>query len=792
MKVLLSWLREFCPSELSAEELADRLTEQGVKVEAVAHPWERLVGVLVARVLEVRDHPNSDKLCMARVTYGSGERELVVGVRNMKPGDLVPLAGPGATVPGVPEPLSARKFRGVTSEGMLCSPRELGISVDHSGILVLPQGTPVGADFKVAFGLDDAVLDVEVKSNRPDLLSVVGLAREASAATGVPFTPPDATVNEGEEKAADAATVDVLDLERCPRYLAKVICGVNVGESPIRVQARLTAMGMRPLSNVVDATNYVMLEIGQPLHPFDPALLEGGAVVVRRAVDGERLVTLDDVERVLTGDDLLIADRSKGIAIAGIFGSAAAEVSSSTSDVLLESAHFQPQGVLRTARRLGLRTEASTRFERGTDPEAVDRAGDRAARLIVEWSGGTVLAGSIDVGGPPEHRRAAMRPSRASRVLGYEVTTPDAADALSRLGMEVAAGDDSVEVVVPSYRWDLHIEEDMIEEVARIQGYGRVPETMPAVRQAGGLPASYSLRRRVREAMVRAGLREAWNYSFASAADLALMGQDWTQAVRVANPLTADQEFLRTSILPGLIGAVLHNTSRRITGAALFEVGRVFGPGSPVEERERVGLILAGATSSGHPGESRLMDFFDAKGAVEALLGALGVSDWSLGAPPPEPFHPGRAAVVLVGGEPAGVAGELHPRIAEAMDLPARTSLAELDLAALSAHAAETFVVREISRFPPVHRDLAFVIDVDVPAGAVAEALREAGGDLVDAIALFDAFTGDPIPAGKKNLAFSVDFRAPDRTLTDEEAEQAVAAIVARLRRDFGAEFRTG
>ena len=792
MKVLLSWLREFCPTDLSAEELAEKLTEQGAKVESVSYPWERLTGVVVARVREVQDHPSSDKLCLARVDHGSGERELVVGVRNMKAGDLVPLAGPGATVPGLPEPLTARQIRGVVSEGMLCSPRELGISGEHTGILVLPPETRVGADFKEAFGLADALLDVEVKSNRPDLLSVVGVAREAAAATGVPFIPPDTRFTESEEKAHEAATVEVLDLERCPRYLAKVIRGVSVGSSPIRVQARLTAMGMRPLSGVVDATNYVMLEMGQPLHPFDLALLEGAGVVVRRAAEGERLVTLDEVERVLTAEDLLIADRAKGIAIAGIFGSASAEVSPGTSEVLLESAHFQPRGILRTARRLGLRTEASTRFERGTDPEAVDGAADRAARLIAEWGGGTVLAGSVEVGGPPERRRVAMRPSRAALVLGYEVSTEEAAGALRRLGMDVESRDDSVEAVVPTYRWDLQVEEDLIEEVARVQGYGRVPVSMPAVRQGGGVPESYSRRTRVREALVRAGFREAWTYSFASTADLALMGQDASRAIRVANPLTADQEFLRTSLLPALLRAAVHNVARRIPGVAMFEVGRTFAPDDLVEERERVGLIAAGVTSSGFPGESRYMDFFDAKGAVEALLGAFGVTDWSLGQAAPSPFHPARSAVMLTEGEIAGVVGELHPRIAEEMDLPARTSLAELDLAVLSAHAASTFAFTDVPRFPPVHRDLAFLVDAATAAGDVLAALVEAAGELLDAAALFDVFEGGPIPEGKKSLAFSVDLRVPDRTLTDEEAERVVQAIVARLARDFGAELRAG
>src|SRR6266508_1972418 len=401
MKVMLSWLREFCPTDLSVEELAERLTAQGVKVEAIVRPWERLSGGVVARVVEGRDHPNSDKLFLATVEDGSARREVVVGVRNIQPGHLVPLAGPGATVPGLAEALGRRQIRGVVSDGMLCSPRELGLSGDHTGILVLPADTRLGADFRSEFGLDDAVLDIEVKSNRPDPMSVVGVAREAAAATGVPFVPPDTSVEEGDEKAVGVASVEILDMERCPRYLAKVIRAVHVGPSPIAVQARLTAAGMRPLANVVDATNYVMLEMGQPMHPFDLDLLHGRGIVVRRAEGGERLVTLDDVERTLTSEDLVIADHVKAVAIAGVMGSAAAEVREETRDVFLESAHFERRGVLRMSRRLGLQTEASVRFGRGADTEAVGPAADRAAALIARWSGGTVLAGSVDVGESP-------------------------------------------------------------------------------------------------------------------------------------------------------------------------------------------------------------------------------------------------------------------------------------------------------------------------------------------------------------------------------------------------------
>ena len=354
MKVVLSWLREFCPTDLPTEAVAEALTALGAEVEEIIRPWEGLDGVVTAKVLEVRDHPGPETLCLARVTTGSAERELVVGVRNMRAGDVVPLAGVGARVPGLPEPLAARSIRGVTSEGMLCSPRELGISADHGGILVLPSDTPVGADFKALFGLDDAVLDIAVTPNRPDLMSVIGVARELAAATGTKPVTPAIDLREGDEKTDAAATVEVRDQGRCPRYVARVVRGVATGPSPLVAQARLFASGMRPVSNVVDATNYAMLELGQPMHPFDLAALAGAGVVVRRAAEGEGLLTLDDVERRLTADDLVIADRDKAVGVAGVMGSAVAEVGPATTDILLESATFERVGILRTARRLGL------------------------------------------------------------------------------------------------------------------------------------------------------------------------------------------------------------------------------------------------------------------------------------------------------------------------------------------------------------------------------------------------------------------------------------------------------
>ncbi len=793
MKVLMSWLRELCPTELSGEELADRLTPRGVKVEAVLRPWERLTGVVVARVLDVRDHPNSEKLCLARVTDGSSEHELVVGVRNMRPGDPVPMAGPGATVPALLEPLGRREIRGVVSEGMLCSPRELGISGDHQGILVLPADAPVGADVRGYLGLDDELLDIEVKANRPDLLSVAGVAREAAAATGVPFTAHDPSVREGIEKAGEAATVEILDLERCPRYVARVIRGVAVGDAPIRAQARLTAMGMRAISNVVDATNYALLETGQPLHPFDLDRLDGAGIIVRRAEEGERLVTLDDVERRLSSDDLVIADHAKAVAVAGVMGSASAEVSASTSDVLLESAHFDRLGVRRTAARLGLQTEASARFARGADPEAVEPAAGRAAGLIVEWSGGSVLAGSVDAGEPSSRRRLRVRPSRASLLLGHPVSGGDIQAAFGQLGMETTtvAGDgagDDVEVVIPGFRGDLEREPDLIEEVARVQGYDRIGSTLPAIHQPGGVGPGYALRRRIRSALLHAGLRESLSYSFASQADLELMGAGG--AVRLANPLSAEDGFLRTSLVPNLLRGLRWNLSRGVRGPALFELGHAFVPNDTLEELELVAFAMAGTTGSGFPGEDRPFDFFDAKGVLEALMEGLGVSDWSLGDPGPPPLNPARSAVVLAAGTAVGVVGEVHPGVARELDLPRETEFAELSIGGLARAMSVADPYRDVPRFPPVRRDLAFMVDEAVPSEGLRAALVDAGGDLVGSVRLFDVFRGGAVPEGKKSLAFSVDFRASDRTLTDAEADNAVRAIVERLGRDFGAELR--
>ncbi len=791
MRVPLGWLRELAPTDMAVDELADLMTRRGVKVEGVLYPWEGLDGVVVARVLDVRDHPSSDKLCVARINHGGGEIELVVGVRNMVAGDLVPWAPPGGRVPVLDEPVGQREIRGVVSNGMLCSPRELAISADHGGILVLDdQGLEPGTDLKRALGLDDPVLDIEVEPNRPDLLSVVGVAREVAAATGVELLEPDPSPPETDERATDVATVRIDAPEGCPRYLARALRGVRHASSPLQAQVRLTACGMRPVDAVVDATNYAMLELGQPLHPFDMDRLAGPGIVVRYATEGERLTTLDDVERTLTDRDLLICDTEEPVAIAGIMGGQSSEVRDDTTAVLLESAWFTRGGILLSARRLDLHSEASHRFERGTDPEGLGRGAARGAQLIASWTGATVLAGLAGAGEVPHRPWVSVRPSRATMLLGYDVSIADARAVFDTLSMAHRDAGSALEVEVPGYRTDIDHEVDLIEEIARVHGYDRVGSTVPRSAHAGGVPHPYAVARRAKTSLVRAGLREIRPAPFASQEDLDLF--DGGDAIAVANPLRAEEGFLRTRLSPGLLRAVARNRALGARHIALFEVGITFRLGDPFTEHRKAGFVLAGPAGEGWASEDRELDVLDAKGVLASLLTDLGVAEWSLGDVPPGPFHPGRSASVVVDGRSIGVLGEIHPGVAAAMDLEGRVSVGVIGLGSIAAAPVQPFVFRDVPRFPPVRRDLAFVIGEDTPAGEVQVAIEGAGGGLVDRCALFDVFRGGPLPPDTKSLAFALDLRAHDRTLTDEEVEPAVAEIVDVVASRFGGVLRAG
>lgn len=791
MKVACSWLREFAPTDLDAEALGELISRQGVKVEGIIRPWAGLDGVVVATVIEVRNHPDSQKLCVAVVNDGHVEREVVVGVRNMAPGDRVPWARPGDTVPVLDEPLGARQLRGVVSNGMLCSPRELKIADSHEGILILnDEDVSPGDDLRTAFGLDEAVLDIEVEPNRPDFLSVYGVAREVAAATGVPLSAPAVPVNASAQDTATVVSVRLDAPEACARYVARVIRGLETGgASPVRVQARLTASGMRPLFNVVDATNYTMLELGQPLHAFDLQRLAGPGIVVRHASEGETLRTLDDVERTLAAEDLLICDLERPVAIAGVMGGASTEVSRSTTEVLLESAAFERSGILRTARRLDLHSEASHRFERGVDPEGLDRAAARAAELIVAWSGGRTLPGVAEAGERTPRHWVGVRPSRAAMLLDEPIAVVDATAVFDALQMQHRDGDDRIEVEVPGYRMDIDREVDLIEEVARVRGYDRIGSRLPSAGQVGGAPAGYAFRARARAALVSAGLREIRPSPFASADDLTLTGD--TDAIRVANPLQSDDAFLRTRLTPGLVKAVAHNQAMGTAAASIFEVGTVFRTGDPVQERPKLAFAVCGPAETGWWVENpRPLDVLDAKGVLASVMAELAVPDWGLGEEVGDPFHPARSAAVTVAGERAGVIGELLPRIATELGVQGRLAIAELELDALMTASQTGLEFRDPPRFPPVRRDLAFVVGTAIPAGAVQDLVTEAAGELLSSVLLFDVHRGAPIPAGSVGLAFALDFRAPDRTLTSEEVDRQIERIARRLAEELGATLR--
>ena len=780
MRVPVSWLRELVPTDMAVDDLAERLTRRGVKVEGILEPWRGLEGVRIAEVLEVRDHPDSDTLCVSRIRHVSGEIELVVGVRNMRAGDLVPWAAPGARVPVLDAPLEARTIRGVVSHGMLCSPRELGLGLDHEGILIVDEpGFDVGTDLKHALGLDEPVLDIEVEPNRPDFLSILGVARETAAETGVTLREPSTAVAEASERADAEATVRIEAPAGCPRYVARVIGGVTAARSPLLVQARLVACGMRPISAIVDATNYVMLERGQPLHAFDMDRLAGPGIVVRYADDGERITTLDDVQRELCADDLLICDVERPVAIAGVMGGATSEVSEATSNVLLESASFTREGVLRTARRLELHTEASHRFERGTDREGLDVAASRCAALIAAWTGGAVLAGVAADGEVAPRAWVAMRPSRASALLGYPVSADDAVSAFTQLRLRHRIEGDRIAVEVPGYRVDVEREVDLIEEVLRVQGYDHVGSSLPRAAGVGGLSEERAFARRVKDVLAGAGLREIRPAPFVSHEDLALF--DDSDAIRVANPLRTEEGFLRTRLLPGLLHAVARNRALGVGSVGLFEVGAVFRLADPFEERRMVSFVLAGHTPESWHTRARPYDVLDARGVVEVLADSLGVGRWERGARLDGPLHPGRSATVVLGGRPIGFVGELHPRAARTLDVEGRVAVAELELAALMGASERVFSLADVPRVPPVRRDLAFIVPAAVPAATVADAIRDAAGELFDAAVLFDVYEGAPLPAGTKSLAFAVEFRAPDRTLEAEEVEPLVQRIAGRI-----------
>lgn len=796
MKLPLSWLKEYADITLPLPELAHKLTMAGLEVSAIERrggDWEHIV---VGQVLAVAPHPNADRLKLATIDTGAERHTVICGAPNLAVGQRVAFAGLGARLinpqTGKAEALKAATIRGVKSAGMACSEREMGLSEEHTGILVLPPDSPLGAPLEQVLG--DAILDIKVTPNRPDCLSVLGIAREVAALTGQAVREPDLSYPEAGAPLAGRATVEIEDAALCPRYCASLVEGVSVGPSPAWMQERLAACGMRPINNVVDITNYVMLEYGQPLHAFDYDTLMEHRIVVRRARPGERLQTLDGNLRELSPDMLLIGDGAGPVALAGVMGGAATEVSDETTNILLESANFSNTSIRRTSVGLRLRSEASLRFDKGLPRELPPIALRRATQLLLQLAGGRAARGVLDAyPGREERRPILLTGRRLAQVLGVSVPREEVARTLSSLGFQTEAkGEVDLSVTVPYWRTDIALPEDLAEEVARITGYDAIPTTtlaaaLPAVQPQPLL----ALKERLRDLMVGCGLQEIVTYSLVGRAlmDRAPGGPGAADAVRLANPMSPEQEYLRLTLRGGLLSTLSAN-ARHEEAVRLFEVGRVYLPqaGDLPQEREMLAGAMAGPR---HPPfwsqDGGGLDFFDAKGLLEESLCRLGVV--AAFEPAEEPFFlPGRAARLRSGAVSLGVVGEVAPAVAEAFDLALRPVVCfELDLAALLPLVKEPRY-QPLPRFPASTRDLALVVDEDVPAQRVLEVIR--GFSLVGQARLFDVYRGEPIASGKKSLAFSLAYQAPDRTLTAAEVEGVHQRLVQKLETDLGAALR--
>jgi phenylalanyl-tRNA synthetase beta chain len=796
MRAPLSWIREFTPVEVSTDELVAALNQVGLEVEGVEEPGREVRGVIAARVLDVVKHPKADKLTLVDIDLGSDSTRVVCGAQNVAAGDVVPYAPAGAHLPEPFGVLERRTIRGVTSDGMLLAPDELGLGDDHEGIVHLDGATKPGADVRELLALDDVIFDLSITPNRPDAMCIVGVAREVAAHFGLPLQIPEADAPTDPGIASDI-TVRVDAPDRCPRYLGRV-ARVTLGPSPSWMAQRLVKAGMRPISNVVDVTNYVLLERNQPLHAFDLGRLAGRGILVRQAERGEHITTLDGVDRALIEEDLLICDAAGAPqAIAGVMGGSTAEVSDTTSEILLESAYFERMGIARTSKRLKLRSESSARFERGIDPNGVAEHAERAMQLFAEVAEAKVAGEAVDVYPQPVERvRIHVRTSKVNGVLGTDLRDTEILDALRPLGIEVDGGGDDITAVAPTFRPDLEREIDIVEEVTRRVGFASIGRTVARPRdQVGGLTQRQRERRVAADALVGAGLSEAVTIPLVAPADLERAGAPLDRLVEAANPLRAEESVLRTRILPGLLRAVAHNHAHGLTDVGLFEVGRVFlapreeGALLP-EEPTHLAVALAGTARRRPVEDDRPVDPFDALDVLNEVFDALEIADGKTEAAARPGFDPARAAAVLVEGQEIGVVGELDPGLLVALELTPPVVGFELDLDRLLDGHRRDRTFRQPSPYPPSTIDLAFVVDEDVAAGDVAETLRHAAGDVLEEVRLFDVFRSDALGAGRKSLAFALRFRAPNRTLTDDEVGEIRRRCVEAAAREHRGELR--
>jgi len=800
MKVSLKWLEEYIDITLPLADLAERLTMAGTEVkgwQVIGGDWENIV---VGQIVAINPHPNADRLTLPTVDLGTEKQTVVCGAPNLRLGDKVAFAYVGAQLidghSGQVFRLKQAKIRGVVSTGMVCSEKELGISDSHEGIMVLPAEAPVGTPLVDYMG--DVIFDLDITPNRPDCLSVIGIAREVATLTGQGLHLPEVGYEEAPPPIEHQISVDIVDPDLCPRYCASLITGVKVATSPEWMQQRLLACGMRPINNIVDITNYVMLEYGQPLHAFDYHRIRGKKIIVRRADGGETVVSLDGVKRFLSDDMLVIADQEQAVAIAGVMGGADSEVTEQTSAILLEAANFNPASIYHTGNSLNLPSEARLRFERGISPELTLPALRRATQLLIQLAGGEAAKGLVDAyPGKQEREPILLSTGKVKSLLGVEFGLDQIKAALACLGFDCQPVGSASEVWVtaPYWRSDINLAEDVVEEVARIIGYDKIPATMlsePVPRQ--NPQPIIGLKQEARHSLIGYGFQEVLTYSLTS---LGLLNKLLPEPrplepapLRVANPMTADQEYLRPNLRANLLAALSANRRHEEGSIRLFELGRVYLPRPkdlPHEPEVLCGILSGPRFEASWHGGDESLDFFDAKGIVEGLLSQLGV-EASFEPGGDESLHPSKQAAIAIDDNRLGVIGELNHKVAEAFEISGNVYLFEINLTALLPFTIGHKLFQPISRFPAIVRDIALVVDSRVAHRQVQDIIG--GFPLVSQVIIFDVYTGGRLPPGRKSLAYRITFQSPSHTLTDEEANEVQQQILGKLSAELGATLR--
>jgi len=828
MRISLKWLTDYVDIKLAPEELAKRLTMAGLEVKAIETAGSAWDNVVIGEVVALNPHPNADRLRLATVDLGTKQVTTVCGAPNIALGQKVSFAHIGARLidghTGQAVELKPARIRGAISEGMVCSEKELGISENHEGILVLPPEAPIGAALSAYLG--DVVLDLDITPNRPDCLSVIGIAREIAALTGESLRVPGVRYEETEKSIDSFASVDIVDPDLCPRYCASLVTGIRIGPSPSWLQQRLSSCGMRPINNVVDITNYVMLEYGQPLHAFDCHKLKGQQIIVRRARNGETITTLDGSKRSLNPGILVIADKEKAIAVAGIMGGLDSEVTNRTDTILLESANFNQAAIRRGCSHLQFQSEASVRFDKGLNGELPLVPLKRATQLLLELAGGKAAKGVIDVfPGRSKPELVSLTTREVKRLSGLKVNIDEIVKVLKALGFECREGDSSSQILVsaPYWRSDIKCSAELVEEVVRIIGYDRIPMTrlgspLPAQKSKLSVEARQSeLKDKLHNILTGFGFQEILTYSLVSLEKLQKVSPQLELRIpplKIANPMTREQECLRTSLRAGLLVTLAHNQKFEQLGMRLFEIGKVFLPrhGHVIasdlpararqagakqsqeqmelpQEKDMLCAVLSGARAElSWKADKEPLDFFDAKGVVENLLNQLGLKAGFENSDD-ETLFPGRGANIIVDDDKVGVVGDMHPKVTQAFELPDAICLIEIDLEKLLAKLIAARRYQSIPRFPGVTRDIALVVDEEVSYRGVEEIIQSF--PLVNRVTLFDLYRGEQITEGKKSFAIRIAYQSPSRTLTDEEVDRTQEQMLAKLSQELGATLRT-